>query len=148
MPKESRKEMMQIQKETTLITKVLTSYLIWSVIISVSIILIGVIIFLVTGNTGYGNKNLSGLISARGNISSYPFNLYSIISGVERFKSFAVIQLGVLILLLTPFGRILLQFFIFLYEKDYKFTIIALAVFMILMFSLYMVNFISIINKY
>ncbi len=136
------------QKENLLLTKLLTQYLIWSVIISVSIIILGVILFFISGKTGYSYKSLNSLITARGNMQFYPFSVGSIFSGIAQLKPFAIIQFGVLVLLLTPFGRILMQFFIFLYEKDYKFTIIALAVFLILLFSLYMVNFISIINKY
>lgn len=135
------------EKENVLITKVLTAYLIWSVIISVAIIVLGVILFIITGNTGYKSTNLNSLITAKGSTSTYPFYMGQILSGLMEIKSFALIQLGVLILLLTPFGRILLQFFIFLYEKDYKFTIIALVVFLILMFSLYMVSFINLINN-
>lgn len=136
------------QKENLLLTRLLTHYLIWSVIISVSIIIFGVILFFITGKTGYSYNNLNSLITARGNLQFYPFSVASIFSGIAQLKPFAIIQLGVLVLLLTPFGRILMQFFIFLYEKDYKFTVIALVVFLILMFSLYMVNFISIIDKY
>ncbi len=130
----------KLSAEENISSKILTIYLIWSVIISVSIIIVGTILFIVTGKSGYNMENLNSLITAKGSLSTYPFYIQSIWSGVLTLKPFAIIQLGVLILLLTPFGRMLLQVFIFLYEKDTTFAIIALVVFAILLFSLYMVN--------
>lgn len=136
---EKRKE-----EEVAVASKILVAYLIWSVIVSVSIIIIGVAEYLITGNTGYGNHPLSQLIVAHGsNSNAFPYYLGNIISGVIELKSFAIIQLGVLILLLTPFGRIFLQIFIFAKEKDRAFVAIATTVFIILLISLYMVRFIS-----
>ncbi len=132
------------KEEEALASKILVAYLIWSVIISISIIIIGVLEYLITGNTGYGQHPLSQLITAHGNsVNAFPYYLNNIITGVTEFKSFAIIQLGVLILLLTPFARIFLQIFIFAMERDRAFVAIATTVFIILMISLYMIRFIK-----
>ncbi|MGC8546961.1 MAG: DUF1634 domain-containing protein [Thermoplasmata archaeon] len=132
------------QEEEAIASKILVAYLIWSVIISVTIIILGVAEYLITGNTGYGQHPLSQLITAHGSsANAFPYYLGNIIQGITQFKSFAIIQLGVLILLLTPFGRIFLQIFIFAKEKDRAFVAIATTVFIILLISLYMVRFIA-----
>jgi uncharacterized membrane protein len=140
----SEKTQKNKQEEEAIASKILVAYLIWSVIISVTIIILGVLEYLITGNTGYGQHPLSQLISAHGsNANAFPYYIGNIIQGIIQFKSFAIIQFGVLILLLTPFGRIFLQIFIFAKEKDRAFVVIATTVFIILLISLYMVRFIA-----
>ncbi|MCL4412468.1 MAG: DUF1634 domain-containing protein, partial [Candidatus Thermoplasmatota archaeon] len=62
--------------------------------------------------------------------------------GVLKFKSFAIIQLGVLLLILSPFGRIFIQVLIYARERDRKFMVIAATVFAVLLFSLYLSKYI------
>lgn|GEM_PF-4737051 len=61
--------------------------------------------------------------------------------GVLKLKSFAIIQLGILVLILSPTGRMFLQIFIYLRERDRTFVAIAATVFTILVISLYISKF-------
>ncbi len=130
-------------EELEIESRILVFYLIWSALIAVAIIVAGVLEFLITGNSGYKNISLPQLLTARGNSLIFPFNPIQIIRGVIELKSFAIIQLGVILLLFTPFGRIFLQILIFAREKDRAFTVIAATVFVILLISLYTVRFLS-----
>lgn len=130
------------EKEETITTKLLSHYLIWSVVVSIAIIAFGTIEYLSTGSTGYINLPALVLIKTNGSVPGvFPHYLPSIIIGTIHLKSFAIIQLGILVLLLTPLGRIFLQIFIFMKEKDRAFVTVATTVFLILLLSLYLSRF-------
>ncbi|MEM0073352.1 MAG: DUF1634 domain-containing protein [Thermoplasmatales archaeon] len=130
------------EKAENLSSKVLSQYLIWSVIISVSIIIFGTIEFLVTGSSGYVNLPVFVLIKSGGIYTNvFPHYLNSIGVGLIKVKSFAVIEFGILVLILSPIGRMFLQIFIYARERDRNFIIIATSVFLILVFSLYISRF-------
>ncbi|MCL4447712.1 MAG: DUF1634 domain-containing protein [Thermoplasmatales archaeon] len=122
----------------------LSFYLIWSVLISLSVIVIGVVEYLTIGSTGYVSVPLDILIkSGGGSTVVFPHYLGTIIFGVVKLKSFAIIQLGILLLLLSPIGRIFLQILIYVKEKDRPFIAIATVVFVILLISLYLSKYIA-----
>jgi len=52
------------------------------------------------------------------------------------FKSRAVIQAGILLLILTPIARVVFSFIGFIFERDWIYTAITLLVIIILTFSL------------
>lgn len=74
---------------------------------------------LITGKSGYPGD-------------SYPYTISGLISGIIAFKSYAIILLGLLFLLLTPIMRVVMSVFIFWQEKDYTYVKITLLVLMIL----------------
>lgn len=130
------------EEEEDLMSKLLSHYLIWSVVVSIVVIAFGTTEYIFTGSTGYIKLPALILIKTSGITPGvFPHFVPSIIGGVIQFKSFAIIQLGVLILLLTPLGRIFLQIFIFVKEKDRAFISIAATVFFILVLSLYISKF-------
>jgi uncharacterized membrane protein len=63
-------------------------------------------------------------------------SLSEIFRGVTAFKSRAIIQLGVLLLIATPIARVLFSMIAFWLEKDYKYVIITLIVLGIICFSI------------
>lgn len=63
-------------------------------------------------------------------------SLSDIFKGVAAFKSRAIIQLGVLLLIATPIARVLFSMIAFLLEKDYRYVIITLIVLGIICFSI------------
>ena len=131
------------EEEEKISSKVLSFYLIWSVIISLSVIVIGVITYLATDSTGYLTVPVDILLKSYGpNTAVFPHYLGTITYGVLKFKSFAIIQLGVLLLILSPFGRIFIQVLIYARERDRKFMVIAATVFAVLLFSLYLSRYI------
>lgn len=118
-------------------------YLIWSVLISLGVIAFGVIEFLVTGSTGYVKVPLDVLIKSGGEVTAiFPHYLGTITAGMIKLRAFAVIQFGILLLILSPIGRIFLQILIYVKEKDRPFVMTATVVFLILLASLYMSKFI------
>lgn len=63
-------------------------------------------------------------------------HLGSIFTGVSGFDSRAVIQLGLLLLILTPISRVIFSAAAFLIQRDYLYTGVTLFVLAILFFNL------------
>lgn len=93
------------------------------VLISAAVILFGLVLYLVTGTGGYENN-------------IYPTNPISILSGVIALKPFAVMLMGLFILILTPILRVGVSIIVFIIEKDMPFILITSVVFIILTISL------------
>lgn len=87
--------------------------------VSATIIVIGLLKLFITGKSGYPG-------------TSYPYTVTELISGIIKFKSYAIILLGLLILLFTPIMRVIMSVFIFWQEKDYTYVKITLFVLLIL----------------
>jgi uncharacterized membrane protein len=92
------------------------------VILSAAIIGLGLILLIITGNSGYPG-------------SSFPTSPVQIAEGLLLLKPYAVILAGVLILILTPVFRVGISIITFLKEKDYMYVAITSLVFIILMIS-------------
>lgn len=118
-------------------SSLLSGYLIWSVIISVGIVSLGIADDLLSGQTGYGRFSAAQLMGIGQITGFFPYSVHGIISGSLAMKPFAIIQLGVLILLLSPFGRVMLQILIFIKERDRPFIWISATVLFILISSFY-----------
>jgi len=59
-----------------------------------------------------------------------------IIKSALRLDSKAIIQTGVLLLLATPFARVLFSVIIFVRQRDYTYIIVSLTVLTVLMYSM------------
>ncbi|PFR99347.1 hypothetical protein CN988_19105 [Bacillus thuringiensis] len=92
------------------------------VLISGTCITIGLILFLVTGESGYPGD-------------TYPTTLSAIWSGVLAGKAYAIILLSLFLLILTPVFRVGVSLITFWIEKDTLYVIITGIVFTILMIS-------------
>ena len=92
------------------------------VLTGAAVTLFGLILYLVTGRSGYPG-------------ASFPTTLPAILAGVLALKPYAVILLGLFILILTPVLRVGLSVFLFLHEKDMRFARITALVFAILIVS-------------
>jgi uncharacterized membrane protein len=93
------------------------------VLISGTIITIGLILFLVTGKSGYPGH-------------SFPTKFGDILHGLFALKSYAIILTGLFLLILTPVFRVFVSIFVFWKEKDKLYVVITIIVFVILMISL------------
>lgn len=60
----------------------------------------------------------------------------TILEGLVRFDAVALMEFGILLLLLTPIFRILVAVISFALERDYKFVLISLGVLAIVFFSI------------
>ncbi len=90
---------------------------------SAAVILLGLVLYFATGTSGYDN-------------GFYPIALGQILSGVAAIKPYAVIMLGIFLLILTPILRVAVSVIVFLKEKDYLYVAITALVFVILLVSL------------
>ncbi|SHJ97522.1 Uncharacterized membrane protein [Anaerocolumna jejuensis DSM 15929] len=92
------------------------------VLASAIVILIGFLMFLITGRSGYAG-------------SAYPTALAEIFKGLVLLKPYAIILTGLFILILTPVFRVGVSVIVFLKEKDYLYVGITILVFVILIIS-------------
>ena len=91
---------------------------------SLVLIILGLILSFFTGKTfSLSEKNL-------------PLSIGQFFSSFKNFYSVVILNLGLLILMFTPFFRVLTALLSFLFSKDIKYTLISSGVFLILVFSL------------
>lgn len=93
------------------------------VLLSAAVILAGLVLYLITGASGYAND-------------LYPTNPLLILSGVLTLKPYAIILTGLFILILTPIFRVGVSIIIFIKEKDKLYILITSLVLIILIVSL------------
>jgi uncharacterized membrane protein len=137
------------EKKYALMQGVLSKTLLYGVILSTAIIVIGLVYMAVTYSTGYQCDFTSASLSCLLNYNAaviphgdYPSSLAAIASGVVAFKPFAIIELGVVVLLATPVFRVGASLLLFAIEKDRSFVLITLFVLLVLLFSFFVVPFI------
>ncbi len=104
---------------------IISRFLRIGMIFSAGIITIGMLIFLITGNSGY-SENV------------YPVKVYDILSGVVMLKSYAIIMAGLLSLIILPVGRVALSLMLFYNERDFLYVKITAIVLAVLIFSFFM----------
>jgi len=92
------------------------------VLLSATIIFLGLLLFLITGNSGYPD-------------SSFPTSFLPIFQGLFSLKPYAIIMTGLFVLILTPIFRVGVSIFVFFKEKDYLYVKITSLVFAILIIS-------------
>lgn len=83
---------------------------------------IGLIMLIISGNTGYPGD-------------TFPTSISQILYGLVSLKPYAVILTGLFILILTPVFRVGISIVTFLIEKDYLYVTITSIVFIILIIS-------------
>ena len=104
----------------------------WGVILSITVVIYGGIIYLVR----HGN-NIADYTVFKGKATDFTSNPAGIWSGVWQNKGRAIIQLGILLLIATPVTRVLLSAIGFRAERDHLYTAIALLVLAIIIFSMF-----------
>ena len=130
---------------------VLSNTLLYGVLASTGVIILGLIMLAATSSTGYACDSsgdvLSCILSFKSSFTPsqlYPNTLASVVSGLVAVKPFAIIQLGVIILLATPVFRVGSSLVLFAFEKDRAFVLITLFVLVVLLFSFFIVPLIPI----
>lgn len=91
----------------------------FGVLVSGAVILIGLILFLTTGESGYPGE-------------LYPTRLKEIFTGAFSMKPFAIILAGLVMLICTPIMRVGISILVFLKERDWLYVGISAIVFFIL----------------
>lgn len=115
-PVTTAREMAQVE---TIIGRILQV----GVIVSAIVMLIGMVLFLATGNSGYPGTTI-------------PLKMGAILVGTLQFKPYAIMMLGIYCLILTPVLRVVVSIYAFYKEKDHLYVIITTAVLIILLIAL------------
>ncbi|MCJ8013974.1 DUF1634 domain-containing protein [Paenibacillus sp. KQZ6P-2] len=92
------------------------------VIISAAVIVIGLILLFITGDSGYPG-------------SFYPHTLSDILHGAVQLRPYAVITIGLILLILTPVLRVAISIWVFMREGDKLYVMITSIVLIILIIS-------------
>ncbi|TQR44329.1 DUF1634 domain-containing protein [Paenibacillus popilliae] len=103
---------------------VVSKWLRVGVLASAAVILAGLLLFLISGDSGYPEQ-------------TFPTSLAGIYAGLLSIKSYAIILTGLLMLIATPVLRVFISIFVFLHEQDYLYVGITMAVFLILVASFF-----------
>lgn len=93
------------------------------VIVSAIIMTIGLVLFLVTGTSGYPGTTI-------------PLRMGAILLGTLQFKPYAIMMLGTYCLILTPVLRVIVSIYAFYKERDHLYVWITTTVLIILLFAL------------
>jgi len=117
MTKATKEEMQEIE---LIIGKILRV----GVFISVSIMIVGLLIFLITGNSGYSGDY-------------FPTEIKEILAGIPEFHAFAWLMLGLFCLILTPVLRVAISIYAFAKEHDRLYVYITILVLLILAFAVF-----------
>lgn len=94
----------------------------FGVLLSAGVILVGLIKFLMLGESGYPGE-------------TYPTHIQDIITGALQLKPFAIISAGLVLLILTPISRVGISILVFAKEKDWIYVGISTIVFSVLVCS-------------
>ncbi len=94
------------------------------VLVSAVVILLGLIMIIVTGKTGYA-ANL------------YPTTVNAILSGIIELRPFAIVMLGLFLLILTPVLRVVVSIYAFVKEQDRLYVWITTFVLIILLIGMW-----------
>ena len=100
------------------------------VILSMTVVLIGGLLYLV-----YFHSNVVDYSVFTPSNNKYA-SLEAIFKGLKSFDSKAIIQFGTLLLIFTPITRVVFSIFSFLIERDYLYVLIGLFVLGVILFSL------------
>jgi len=112
------------------------------VLLSAAVILVGILSFALTQDTGYAKvlphhlREILTYHQASGP-GFFPTSLSTVLAGAMAGKPYAVIGLGMLLLILTPIVRVALSVFFFLVQRDWLYVGITLFVLAVLAFSLF-----------
>jgi uncharacterized membrane protein len=109
----------------------------YGVIASFALVALGSLLLFLEGKTGYLPMGTAEqLFDAQ---SAFPVGLSPLIQGVAAAKPYAIIELGLVVLLATPVARVVISFFLFLEERRYAFVAITATVLAILLLSIFVV---------
>ncbi len=115
----------------------------WGVLLSFAVILLGSAWLFASGDTGYAGVSVSGAHAADalttyhagGAGQWFPTTPTEVIAGVRAGRPYAVITLGVLVLIATPVFRVAVSVITFLWERDRMYALITLYVLLVLLVS-------------
>ncbi len=109
----------------------------WGVALSFAIIVVGITLLLLTGQSGYsqaGSDDISSILQYRAT-PNFPNTLSDVFTGVLVLKPFAIISLGLLVLIALPVLRVALSVVAFARQRDWVYFMITAFVLTMLLLS-------------
>jgi uncharacterized membrane protein len=104
------------------------------VLTAAAIVFVGLVLFLVRGTGASGPQSLDDILGNGGHtVAVTPGEIFH---NVMHGDAIAIIQLGVLVLILTPTMRVAMTTFLFLAQRDWIFVAITCVVFIVLIIGL------------
>jgi uncharacterized membrane protein len=110
----------------------------WGVVISFLIVTTGIAAVFGTEQTGYRQirlNDLSTLVEYHTDSPPFPNSLGAVFSGALALKPYAIISLGLLVLIAIPVMRVAVSTIAFALERDWLYGLITAFVFAMLMLS-------------
>ncbi|HTX73354.1 MAG TPA: DUF1634 domain-containing protein [Rectinemataceae bacterium] len=99
----------------------------FGILISGAVIVLGLLLFVVKG-AGVQGQGIDAKIA-------FPHSLSQLWAGLCVVDPFAVMSLGLLLIILTPVSRVAVSIFAFIAERDWRYVVITGLVLAILLFS-------------
>ncbi len=127
-----------IADRTLRIELMIAQLLRWGVIVSFVIVAVGVAAVFGLEQTGYSEIHLNdvgSLIQYHTEHPPFPNSLSEIFSGTLALKPYAIISLGLLVLIASPVMRVAVSILAFGLEHDWLYVLITAFVFAMLMLS-------------
>jgi uncharacterized membrane protein len=133
------KEMPENQQEMEIdFSSIIGNVLRFGVTISFVLIAIGSALLFLKNNTGYYAIGDSSALISRHN--KFLIGLLPLFQGIVSAKPYAIIDLGLLILLATPVARVFISIFLFSFEKRFAFVAITVFVLAVLLTSIFVLG--------
>jgi uncharacterized membrane protein len=109
----------------------------YGVVASFALVALGSVLLFLEGQTGYYQMGTAEQLFDAQNM--FLIGLAPLIHGVASAKPYAIIDLGLVVLLATPVARVVISIFLFADEKRYAFVAITATVLAILLLSMLVV---------
>lgn len=128
-------------KDPETMNSVIGNVLRYGVVLSAVIVLAGVI--QLAGASGSSDTGpLLAYNSGSVPHGDFPVTLPALVAGLESFDAYALIELGVIVLIATPVSRVLISVFLFAAESDRLYVLVTAVVLALLLFSMLATPFI------
>ncbi len=129
----------QTLKDETLHIELFIAHLLrWGVLISFTIVGVDILLVLLTGQTGYQSirlDDLNSIVQYHPGHSDYPNSLNDVLAGIAALKPYALISLGLLLLIAIPVMRVAVSVIAFFVERDWIYVLITAFVLGMLILS-------------
>jgi uncharacterized membrane protein len=126
----------QLEAEQAGMADVIAGLLIAGVVTSAALMAAGLLLLALTGRSGYpGELSLDVLVNRT--TDAFPRTIGDIVSGVRDLRPFALIELGVIVLIATPVVRVAASVLLFWREHDRLYAGITLLVLVLLLISIF-----------
>ena len=106
------------------------------VALSLTLLLLGSVLLFVRGDSGYGQGMQNAVaLTTHVSLASFPHTVSAVFRGVAGLRPYAVIALGLLVLIATPVIRVAVTLIGFLRARDWRYVAITAIVLAVLITS-------------